>query len=245
MRDACHGEAAARVARWIEQYDPANPELAAYGRMPARSSSGLIATLSATDPSFAGRRNPCNERAAAILDPAGIDIPTARATGRPWTSPRTGLAVLPRRPGAGDRILRLERVLHAAGAGHLAGGGAAALGTLPGLTLLTELELLRQAGLSPREVGGRRCDQLCGDPRLARTEEAARQSADLQSRAMADAARVALGAEIGATMQRLQSTLKPPECRQERRWEGWLTHAAAAAAGSALTLALTASFCSR
>ncbi len=80
---------------------------------------------------------------------------------------------------------------------------------------------------------------------LARTEEAARQSADLQSRAMADAARVALGAEIGATVQRLQSALKPPERRQERRWEGWLTHAAAAAAGSALTLALTASFCSR
>ncbi len=46
---------------------------------------------------------------------------------------------------------------------------------------------------------------------LARTEEAARQSADLQSRAMADAARVAFGAEIGATLQRLQSALKPPE----------------------------------
>ena len=40
---------------------------------------------------------------------------------------------------------------------------------------------------------------------LARTEEAARQSADLQSRAMADAARVAFGADLGATLQRLQS----------------------------------------
>ena len=40
---------------------------------------------------------------------------------------------------------------------------------------------------------------------LTRTEEAARQSADLQSRAMADAARVAFGADLGATLQRLQS----------------------------------------
>ena len=61
----------------------------------------------------------------------------------------------------------------------------------------------------------------------------------------AEEVRVALGAELGATMQRLQSALKPPERRQERRWEGWLTHAAAVAAGSALTVALTASFCSR
>ena len=66
---------------------------------------------------------------------------------------------------------------------------------------------------------------------LARTDEAARQSADLQSRAMADAARVAFGAELGATLQRLKSLHKEPE----RRWEQWLTHAAAAATASAAT----------
>ena len=69
---------------------------------------------------------------------------------------------------------------------------------------------------------------------LARTEEAARQSADLQSRAMADAARVAFGAYLGATLQRLQSL----RTRPGPRWEPWLTHAAAAAAASAATWTL-------
>jgi hypothetical protein len=72
----------------------------------------------------------------------------------------------------------------------------------------------------------------------ARTEEAARRSIDQQSRAMADAARVAFGAELGATMQRLQATLQPLMERQGRRWETWLTHAAAAALASGATWAL-------
>ncbi len=68
---------------------------------------------------------------------------------------------------------------------------------------------------------------------LTRTEEAARQSADLQSRAMA-AARVAFGADLGATLQRLQALQSQPG----RRWEPWLTHAAAAATASAATWTL-------
>jgi len=73
---------------------------------------------------------------------------------------------------------------------------------------------------------------------LARTDEAARRSVDLQGRAMADAARVAFGAELGATMQRLQSALQPLIERPQRRWETWLTHAAAAATASAATWTL-------
>ena len=70
---------------------------------------------------------------------------------------------------------------------------------------------------------------------LARTEEAARQSAEMHSRAMADAARVAFGAEVGAALQRLKTLHERPG----RRWEQWLTHAAAAATASAGTLMLT------
>lgn len=69
---------------------------------------------------------------------------------------------------------------------------------------------------------------------LARTDEAARRSIELQSRAMADAARVALGADLGATLQRLQSL----HSRPGPRWEPWLTHAAAAATASAATWTL-------
>jgi hypothetical protein len=74
---------------------------------------------------------------------------------------------------------------------------------------------------------------------LARTEEGARRSAEVHSRAIADAARVAFGAELGATMQRLQSALQPLLERPDRRWEGWLTHTAAAATGSTLTWMFT------
>ena len=68
-----------------------------------------------------------------------------------------------------------------------------------------------------------------------RADEATRRSIELQSRAMADAARVAFGAELGATLQRLQSTLQPLIERSQRPWEGWLTHLAAVAAASAAT----------
>jgi len=68
----------------------------------------------------------------------------------------------------------------------------------------------------------------------ARAEEAARRCIDLQARAMADAAQVAFGAEIGATLRRLQSLIERPG----RRWETWLTHAAAAATASAVTWTL-------
>jgi len=72
---------------------------------------------------------------------------------------------------------------------------------------------------------------------LARTDEATRLSIEQQSRAMADAARVAFGADLGATLQRMQSLVEQPE----RRWDRWLTHAAAAATASALTWTLAIS----
>ena len=74
---------------------------------------------------------------------------------------------------------------------------------------------------------------------LARTDEAARRSVDLQARAMADAARVAFGAQLGATLQRLESVVQPLIQRRERAWDRWLTHAAAAASASAATWMLT------
>ena len=73
---------------------------------------------------------------------------------------------------------------------------------------------------------------------LARTDEAARRSVDSQARAMADAARVAFGGQLGATLQRLQSALQPLIEQRGRRWERWLTHAAAAVTASAATWVL-------
>lgn len=69
---------------------------------------------------------------------------------------------------------------------------------------------------------------------LARSDEAAKRSIELHARAMADAARVAFGSDLGAALQRLQSLHERPG----RRWEPWLTHAAAAATASAATWTL-------
>jgi hypothetical protein len=70
---------------------------------------------------------------------------------------------------------------------------------------------------------------------LARTDEAARRSADVQARAMGDAARVAFGAEIGVTLQQLKAAARPAAAAPLSRWEPWLTHLAAAATASAVT----------
>ena len=78
-----------------------------------------------------------------------------------------------------------------------------------------------------------------------RVDDVARASADLQGRAMADAARVAFGAELGATMQRLQTTLQPLVERRKHLWERCLTHVAAAALASAATWILTVHFIAR
>ncbi len=80
---------------------------------------------------------------------------------------------------------------------------------------------------------------------LARTDEAARRSVDVQARAMADAARVAFGSEIGATLQRLQATALAAAAQARSRWEPWLTHAAAAATASAVTWAVAVTLWTR
>lgn len=77
----------------------------------------------------------------------------------------------------------------------------------------------------------------------ARTDEAARRSIDLQAQAMADAARVAFADEVGASLQRLQWSIQRLLERPRPGWEPWLTHAAAAATGSAVTMMVTALLC--
>lgn len=72
----------------------------------------------------------------------------------------------------------------------------------------------------------------------ARTDEATRRTIEQQTRAMADAARLAFGAEIGRAVERLQAVLKPLIERAGRGWEQLLTHAAAAAVGAAVTMVI-------
>jgi hypothetical protein len=110
-------------------------------------------------------RNLWKEPAAALLDPARVYEPTARASGEidyslsPWT--RRLPAIAQRymeetlRKKAEQSVLRLWRIneaLFSAYPHYLAASGAPVQGSLPGISMHTELELLVRLGLSPREA---------------------------------------------------------------------------------------------
>ena len=73
-----------------------------------------------------------------------------------------------------------------------------------------------------------------------RTNEATRQSVEQQTRAMADAARLAFGTEIGSSIQRLQTVLRPLIEQAEQGWERWLILVSVAVTSSAVTALVTA-----
>ena len=75
---------------------------------------------------------------------------------------------------------------------------------------------------------------------LARTDEAARRSVDMQTRAMADAAQTLFKAQIDPALQRLAAPLQQWVERLQRPWQLWPTHTATAVAASALTWMLAA-----
>jgi hypothetical protein len=73
-----------------------------------------------------------------------------------------------------------------------------------------------------------------------KTDEVARRLIDRQRREMAEAARGVFGAELDAKLLRLQFSVNQLAKRMPPRWEPWLTHAAAFAVGSALTMVIQA-----
>jgi hypothetical protein len=79
----------------------------------------------------------------------------------------------------------------------------------------------------------------------ARTDEATRRTIEQQTRAMADAARLAFGTELGGGIQRLQTVLKPLVEQAGRGWERWLTYVVVAVASSAVTWVVTVSVLGR
>jgi hypothetical protein len=76
-----------------------------------------------------------------------------------------------------------------------------------------------------------------------RTDEITRVSADAQTRAMEEAARMLFRNEVGPAVQRVAMPLQhlaDLAHRGAHPWQHWLTHAATAAAASAVTWALAA-----
>lgn len=76
-----------------------------------------------------------------------------------------------------------------------------------------------------------------------RTDEITRMSAESQTRAMDEAARMLFRTEVGPALQRVAMPLQhlaDLAHRGARPWQQWLTHAATAAAASAVSWALAA-----
>ena len=76
-----------------------------------------------------------------------------------------------------------------------------------------------------------------------RTDEITRVSAEAQTRAMEEAARMLFRTEVGPALQRVAMPLQhlaDLAHRGAHPWQHWLTHAATAAAASAVTWALAA-----
>lgn len=77
---------------------------------------------------------------------------------------------------------------------------------------------------------------------LQRTGEAARQTADVQTRAMEEAARLAFAAQVEPMLARVNASFRQIAHRVDRPWELWLTHAATAAVSAAATWLMTLTF---
>jgi hypothetical protein len=77
---------------------------------------------------------------------------------------------------------------------------------------------------------------------LLRTDEAARQTVDTQTRAMAEAARALFKNEVDPALQRLVMPLRQLVERLDRPWERWLIHAATAVTASSATWMLAVWF---
>ena len=65
-------------------------------------------------------------------------------------------------------------------------------------------------------------------------DDAVRRLAARNGQLMADAARIAIGAELGATLQRWQAVMQPLIERAARPWESWLGYAATLSTGTLL-----------
>ena len=134
--------------KWLSSLSPFDARLEEHARVLASGSIALMPTLALLYLDQPWARNPWDEPVAALLDPADINRPANRETGRHEGSVahQVAYAALARSE------LMLEEAYLWAGARYLAGSGTDVWGTMPGISLHQELEGLNRIGMSPREV---------------------------------------------------------------------------------------------
>jgi hypothetical protein len=137
-----------RYYKYLTGLDPQDERLAKHAAALGRGGATLMPTFSLLYLDLPDSANLWHEPVAAILDPADINNPADRETGRHGYDPEHTKAYA-------DLALQefmLERTYRAAGARYLAGSGTDVWGTMPGISMHTEMMLLTRIGLSPREA---------------------------------------------------------------------------------------------
>ncbi len=134
--------------KWLSRLSPFDERLESYANLLASESVALIPTFGLMYLDLPWARNPWKERVADLLDPADINRPADRTTGRHENdmAHQVAYSVLARSE------IMLEEAYLRAGARFLAGSGTDVWGTMPGISLHQELESLSQIGMSPRQV---------------------------------------------------------------------------------------------
>jgi len=159
------GPAATTAYDYSERLPPTDLHIRTYAKFLASHHAALMPTFSIFYLRLPDHRDLWKEPAAALLDPAGLNMPPDRKTGEmdyplsAWTRHLPAAAQRWMEEGQRKkydleamRLWRINQAIFTAYPHYLAASGAPAMGTMPGISLHTELEMLVRLGLSPREA---------------------------------------------------------------------------------------------
>lgn len=134
--------------QYLYQLDTSDIKLHQHAKNLAASGSYLMPTLSLLYGDLPESKNPWTLPVAAIINPADINSPLDKNTGKHNYSKE----VQENYSAMGLQELKIENIYQNAGAKYLAGSAADVWGTMPGISLHTELKLLQRIGLSIEDV---------------------------------------------------------------------------------------------
>ncbi len=137
-----------RYYQYLYSLDTASRELQRHAATLASGRTFLMPTISLLYADLPGHRNLWNDPVAGILNPADINNPLDRESGKHSYTPEEQENYTK----VGLQELKIETVYRRHGCRYLAGSATDVWGTMPGISLHTELELLHRIGLSNREV---------------------------------------------------------------------------------------------
>ncbi len=137
-----------RYYKFLTDIDTNDERLLEHASVLGHGNVALVPTFSLLYLDLPDCENLWNEPVAAIIDPADVNNPSDKVTGKHDYDPEHTKAYAD----LAAKEFILERAYRAAGARYLAGSGTDVWGTMPGISMHTELQLLTRIGLSHREA---------------------------------------------------------------------------------------------